>query len=113
MRSRSEVAVTRALVKHMAERGFLLDHIEDPWGELEGYDCDVATADDVIRFCREVDFDIYTVRFTHVDDPKRTYWLTLIPWNGVDVLSDWGVPLSDSRGWDDALCAFNPDEVTV
>lgn len=99
----TEKRITRALVAHLAGAGFVPVRVMDD----EATDEESATpdADAIIRYTEEVDLFTYCVAFRGADDRLR--WLLLIPGNGEDILSDWGIRRgTDDDPWDKALEAF-------
>lgn len=100
-----ETRITFALVAHLADYGFTPVEIADPYAEPD--ERRVTDAESIIQYTEEVCLGSFQVRFGH-RDLDRTFWLVLIPGNGVDILSDYGIPKYDPRGWADAVEDFDP-----
>jgi len=91
--------IVKRMTERLMEKGFTPVYVD--------YDPDmvrVRTPDEVVEEVGAVDFS--RAVFRHPDTGSKTYWITLIPANGIDVICDWGVPNSDPAGWNDALDLF-------
>ena len=95
-----ERRIVKGLVEHLKAAGFELMGLNDGEEEIETTD---------LKEAMEHIFNLDESHIYFKSPAGQKHWIFLVHGNGVDIISDYGVP-KVSDGFDEAMDAFDPEQ---
>lgn len=102
-RVRMERRIVWNLLKALAAKGFVPFSVDTGEGTESARDA-------VTMMEHAFSVDDCTLIFQHsAEKTGRTYWVRIVGGNGVDIVSDYGIPAKDPHGFAATLDSFDPE----